>query len=448
MTVTVAVIGAGWAGCAAAVELAANGHLVTLFEAGRVIGGRARQVELNHGLVDNGQHILLGAYENTLRVMRMVGIAPEDMLLRVPLQMRYPPGTGMDFVAAKLPAPAHILVALLRATGLNVRDKLSLVQFNSAASRIAWQLPADCTVVELLLRFNQTERLNRLMWRPLCIAALNTPPERASAQIFLNVLKDSLGASRSASDMLLPRVDLSALFPQQAEQFIRRHNGVVLSGVRVRGITRHNDEWHVHVLNGPALATRFDQVVIATEPRQAAQLLEDLTDITAMRNMSYEPITTCYLKYPDTYRLEQPFFALIDDQRSDEPAQFVFDRGHLNPRDSGLFAAVISASNSTIGIEHSVLEASVANQLATTFRRAELSEPIWAKTITEKRATFSCMPNLPRPDNRTAFASLVIAGDYTAGRYPATLESAVSSGLAAANLLIGSAGIPLRPPHR
>lgn len=188
----VAVIGAGWAGCAAAVELARRGARVTLFEAARTAGGRARRVEHQGRTLDNGQHLLLGAYRDTLHMMRQVGIDPARAMLRLPLQMRYPPGTGgMDFVAPRLPAPFHLLLAVLRARGLSAADKLSLTRFATAARWMDWHLDIDCSVTTLLDRFDQTERLVQLMWRPLCIAALNTPPERASARVFLRVLGDS-----------------------------------------------------------------------------------------------------------------------------------------------------------------------------------------------------------------------------------------------------------------
>jgi hypothetical protein len=214
---TVAVIGAGWAGCAAAVELAQAGAQVTLYEAARIAGGRARRIDYQHHALDNGQHILLGAYRDTLRLMRVVGLQPSQLLLRLPLQMRYPSSSdGMDLLAARLPAPLHLLIGVLSAKGLSIADKLAIARFASAARWMGWQLNVDYTVSELLDRFDQTDRLTKLMWRPLCIAALNTPPERASAKVFLAVLRDSLGAGRSASDMLLPRVDLSTLFPDAA----------------------------------------------------------------------------------------------------------------------------------------------------------------------------------------------------------------------------------------
>jgi len=166
----VAVIGAGWAGCAAAVELAAAGCTVTLYEAARSLGGRARGVELHARMLDNGQHILLGAYNDTLRLLRRVGIDAKTALLHLPLQMRYPPaGGGMDFLAPRLPAPLHLTVALLRAKGLMWADKMALARFSSTARWMGWQLHTDCSVSELLERFDQTAPCNccgaRCAWR-------------------------------------------------------------------------------------------------------------------------------------------------------------------------------------------------------------------------------------------------------------------------------------------
>jgi len=109
-----AVVGGGWAGCAAAVKLAQAGHSVTLFESSKTLGGRARGVSLDGKMLDNGQHILLGAYRDSLALMRTVGIDVDHALLRLPLQMCYPPGDdGMQFVAPFLPSPLHMLVALM-----------------------------------------------------------------------------------------------------------------------------------------------------------------------------------------------------------------------------------------------------------------------------------------------------------------------------------------------
>ncbi len=430
-TPAVAVIGAGWAGCAAAVELARRGARVTLFEAARVAGGRARRICYHGQTLDNGQHILLGAYRDTLHLMRTVGLEPAQLLLRLPLQMRYAEGDdGMDLVAPRLPAPFHLLAGALLARGLSLADKLSMARFSSAARWMGWQLNEDCTVSELLDRFDQTERLTALMWRPLCIAALNTPPERASARVFLAVLRDSLGASRNASDMLVPKVDLSALFPDAAIAWLQKHGGTVLLGTQVKAVERAGDEW---IVAGDNRHGRFRQLVVATSPSNAAALLAGVdAALAAALTFAFEPITTCYLQYvPDT-ALPRPMLALRDDPLQGRWGQYVFDRGQLDAAQAGLLAVVVSASSDALAAGAAALEAAIAHQLAGALRMPALASPLWSKAVTEKRATFACTPNLARPPNATLHDGLWLAGDYTEAEYPATIESAVRSGLAAA----------------
>ena len=442
-----AVIGGGWAGCAAAMELARAGHAVTVYEAARTLGGRARRVDREaqdkRTVLDNGQHILLGAYVETLRLLKLAGQDARELILDLPLQMRYPAACdGMDFVAPRWPAPLHLAWALLRATGLARADKLSLMRFSSAMRWMGWQLYHDCTVTELLQRFDQTDRMIRLMWRPLCLAALNTPPERASARVFVNVLRDSLGARRrSASDMLIPKTDLSTLFPDAAARYVASHGGRVLLGSKVETMQAQPDgQW---LLNG---AAQYDGVVLATSCVQAATLLERLQapvvdDVVAqLQAFAYEPITTCYLQYNAGVRLDLPFYALPDAPELAHWGQFVFDRGQLDARQHGLLAVVVSASSDAAAQGHAALVQAVAAQLAQVLGMPQLSEPVWTQVITDKRATFACTPDLRRPGNASGMAGLVLAGDYTASgdtasHYPATIEGAVRSGVQAAALL-------------
>lgn len=432
----IAVIGAGWAGCSAAVELASAGHTVTLFEASRTLGGRARAVELQDQTLDNGQHILLGAYSATLGLLKTLGVNPAQAMLRLPLQMRYPAGCdGMDFVAPRLPAPLHLLTALLRAKGLNAADKMALARFSTTARWMEWRLHQDCSVTELLERYDQTERLIKLMWQPLCIAALNTPPERASAQVFLNVLRDSLGAQRAASDMLIPRTDLTTLLPQQAAAFVTQHQGSVKTGVAVQVIKPREQQWALSLNNAEIADELFDGLVIATPALTAANLLAGSAAEGQIPAFDYEAITTCYLQYPKGTRLSAPFYALTDNATQEQWGQFVFDRGQLDAKQDGLLAVVVSISTAATELGQDAMAAAIARQLAQALQMPQLAQASWSKVITEKRATFSCTPGLQRPEEKTAFPHLVLAGDYLASDYPATLESAVRSGAKAARLL-------------
>jgi squalene-associated FAD-dependent desaturase len=445
---TVAVVGGGWAGCAAAVELARRGAQVTLFEAARTLGGRARGVEIDGRLLDNGQHILLGAYKDTLKLLKRVGVAPATAFLRLPLQMRYPDASdGMDFVAPRLPAPWHMIVALMRAKGLARDDKLALARFTTAARWMGWRLDQDVSVTVLLERFGQTARLQRLMWHPLCLAALNTAPERASANVFLAVLRDSLGAKRAASDMLIPRLELGELFPQAAARYLASKGALVHSGAKATALEQTGAGWTLSA-SGQALGGDwrggFDALVLATPAAHAGALLAPFPEaagLAAQLNaFEYEPIATCYLEYDPHVRLPLPFCALLDAPGRQHFGQFVFDRGQLDARHAGLLAVVISAAAEAAALEQDSLARAIAAQLDAAFPGLGLTAPRWSRVITEKRATFACTPGLPRPANATMLPGLVLAGDYTAGDYPATLESAVRSGQAAASVILRGSG--------
>jgi len=300
----------------------------------------------------------------------------------------------------------------------------------------------DVPVSVLLERFDQTERLIRLMWQPLCLAALNTPIERASSNVFLAVLRDSLGAKRAASDMLIPRLDLAALFPQAAARHIESRGGAVRLGAKVAAVARGAGGWELQTGAG---AQVFDAVVLATPATQTAALLAPLgeTELAAQLGaFQYEPISTCYLQYDAALRLPLPFCALLDAPAAGHYGQFVFDRGQLDGQQAGLLAVVISAAGAAAALGQDALAGLVAAQLAQAFGQPALANPAWSRVITEKRATFACTPGLARPANATALPGLVLAGDYTAGDYPATLESAVRSGQDAASAILSWSRLP------
>jgi predicted NAD/FAD-dependent oxidoreductase len=263
------------------------------------------------------------------------------------------------------------------------------------------------------------------------VAALNTPIERASAQVFLAVLRDSLGARRAASDMLIPRIGLSALLPQPALDFIAKRGATVKLGLAVKNIARCGGQW---LLQTDAAPEHFDAVIVATAPATAAGLLQPLIEIADIAAFEYEPITTCYLQYAPEIRLPRPLFALEEASGANCFGQFVFDRGQLDEYQAGLLAVVISAAGNALPHGHEALATAMAQQLANAFRMPGLSAPLWSQIISEKRAGFSCRPALARPANQTSAPGLLLAGDYTAGEYPATIEGAVRSGLIAARL--------------
>jgi hydroxysqualene dehydroxylase len=409
----------------AAVVLAQAGAAATVFEAGRTLGGRARRATLDGIDLDNGQHILIGAYRETLRIMRVVGVDPDRALRRLPLALEI--AGRFRLRARKLPAPLHVAAGLLGARGLAWSDRLRVVRFMHAMRARRYRLAHDVAVPELLQEYRQLGAPTELLWEPLCVAALNTPLAAASAQVFLNVLRDSLGADREASDLLLPRTDLSALLPEPAARYVRARGGRVVSGQRVEKLGLTAD--------GLSIAGEpYGAAIIACAPRDAARLLEasglgpEAREL--LEGLSYEPIYTCYLQYDAGVGLPRPMLGL-----GEGILQWAFDRGALGGP-SGLIAAVVSAR----GEHEELLHGAFANLAHRELARAvpNLPPPRWSRVIAERRATFSCVPALARPANASGVPNLFLAGDYTASDYPATLEAAVRSGAAAARLAIES----------
>ncbi len=414
----VSVVGAGYAGMAAAVELAAAGRAVDVFEASRVVGGRARATRIGDLTVDNGQHILVGAYRDTLRLMRIVGADPDRLLKRTPLRFEFPGEFLMQ--APRLPAPLHTAFALLLAQGLDWTEKLAAIRLMRGLQADHYRIAPDRTVSAWLESQKTPSRQRRLLWEPLCIAALNTPAERASAQVLANVLRDSLGGPRDASDMLLPQVDLGALFPAPAADFVQQQGGRVQLGRRVGDLRREADAWWIDA-DGP-----YAQVVLAVAPYHLGDLLPDLADRVA--HFEWEPIVTSYFRYPRGIRLPQPMLGVDSGL-----AQWLFDRGRLCGQE-GVIAAVISARGRHTELPTATLEQGIHAEIARVV--PNLPAPESVQTITEKRATFACLPDLRRPATASGLPGLWLAGDYVAGEYPATLEAAVRSGVAAAKQIL------------
>jgi squalene-associated FAD-dependent desaturase len=438
MTMRVAVIGGGWAGLACAVELARSGIPVEVFESARELGGRARVVEKDGWRVDNGQHILIGAYEQTLGLMRQLKLSP-TRLQSSPFYLHIP--GQLDLAAPSLPAPLHLAVALFHAKGLSWSDCVAAARLLRSLKRCAFRLGEDYSVRELLQRTAQTEKLRRLIWDPLCLATLNTPAERASAQVFANVLRDSLAASASASELLLPRVDLTELFPTPASLYLLRRGHTVHFSTRIRAISQQGELFRLEGAPGDAL---FSHVVIATAPWQVAGLTEGFPALARLRSqldaLQHEAITTVYLRYDPPLRLPKPMIGL--DGRF---LHWVFDRGQLGGPE-GLLAGVVSAADVKLPREEAALRAHQDIEHLFADRGRHLPAPIWSQVITEKRAGFAATPGLSRPIALTPVRKLLLAGDYVASDYPATLEGAVRSGLNAAKTVMRGEGIT--PPPR
>ncbi|MGB7420308.1 MAG: hydroxysqualene dehydroxylase HpnE [Comamonas sp.] len=427
----VAIVGAGWAGCAAALQAARDGHHVTLLEAGRQPGGRARTVIAADAngqplALDNGQHILIGAYGACLRLMRLVGVDPDTVFLRQPLALTFPDGSGLAL--PDLAPPWDALVGIARARGWSGRERLALL-----ARALRWRLAGfacapSVSVADLCAGL--PERLVQEFIAPLCVSALNTAPDCASGQVFLTVLRDSLFAGRGGSHLLLPRLPLGALLPEPAMDWLRQRGHAVVLGQRVQTLAHDGRQWQVD-------AQPFDAVLLACTSTEATRLVTGIeadSDLrpalqawaTAAKPLAFGAIATVYAQQPGATAAVLPRAMLALRSGAGQPAQFVFDRTWLGGP-PGLLAFVVSAFDG----DRQRLQDEVLQQARTALAQGDLT-PLW--TVVEKRATFACTPALQRPTMRIA-PGLLACGDYVEGPYPATLEGAVRLGLAAAQNL-------------
>ncbi len=434
----IAVIGAGWAGLAAAVQAVQQGAAVTVFEMAHAPGGRARLLHTPAGDFDNGQHILIGAYRETLALMRRVGADPTRLLLRGPLVLAYPDGRSLA-----LP-PGTAMQAFARAV-LGARGWRWAERFAMLAAAGGWLLRGfDCpptrTVQQLCAKLPAVVLQDLI--EPLCVAALNTPMAQASAQVFLRVLRDALFDGRGSADLLLPRVSMSALMPEPAWRWLTSVGATCHSGRRVLGLRPNGVGWQVD-------DEYFDGVVLACSATEAARLAGPINPAwsNTAKTLRYEPIITAYLA-DSNLRLPHAMLALQTNAQA--PAQFVFDLAAISTPcvDSGeqtlgastrkepLFAFVVSGAAPWVAAGLPACGRAILLQARAAFSGAFAGpdDQVLRHITAERRATFACTPGLMRPAMHIA-AGLAAAGDYIRGPYPATLEGAVRSGQAAAKAL-------------
>lgn len=435
----VAIIGGGCAGLSAAAALVERGYTVTLFEAGSQLGGRARTVAVETNgllhLLDNGQHILLGAYQETLALLKKVGINKKKAFLRVPLQINMQSGAAKSVFSLKsfnlLPSPFNLLFGLLFCKGISIKERLAALQFMRNLKDTQYQITQDLPLKLFLINQQQSKKLIEFLWEPLCLAALNTPINKASTRIFLNVLRDSFSGNKKNSDFLLPRLDLSQIISEPLSHYIQAKGGVIKLNQRVRRVEVEGDGYSIETRSEKL---HFSHVIIAVSPARIEKLIAALPKlhhaIEQTQTYQYQPIYTVYLQYPAGTKLPSVISGLCG-----SIGQWVFDRGQLCDQQN-LISVIVSAEGKHQQLTQDELALRIAKELNRAF--PALSKPMWHKVIAEKRATFSCEPNLARPTNRTSQPNVFLAGDYTYPDYPGTIEGAVRSGIYCANLICNS----------
>lgn len=438
MNKTVSIIGGGWAGLSAAVELSKHNIPVIVYESAKQLGGRARRVNLDDLTVDNGQHLMIGAYHQMLELLKTINI-DEDVFLRIPMQMQIldllKGSSTFDLSLPKLPAPFHLLFGMLKTPSLTLKEKIqTLIQFNKLLNKtISHDIDVDTWLDQASL---PKSYVNNLL-KPLCLAALTTHTKQASAKCFQTVLRQTFNGPRKNTDLLIPKLDLGALFPDAAKAYIESKGGKVLIESKVNKINVEENIAKSIEVNGETIPV--DQVIVATSAHITLNLLDQL-DICSvicdqLANIEYEPVTTIYLQYPESTSLPLPMVGVIN-----ASCEWLFDRKHC--KQPGLIAAVISANGSHMKKDNDRLIDEIKAELKQLF-------PSWPQTISasvirEKKATIRSHTNIDdlRPSTQTPIQNLKLCGDYVYIEennhpgLPSTLEGAMRSGVKCAQHII------------
>jgi len=471
-TFDVIVVGAGFAGLSAASRLTRRGARVLVLEARARLGGRATAFpDRDTGeLVDNGQHILLGCYTETFNFLRDIG-AEDNVRLepQLAVTMIDRAGKRTRLSCPALPAPLHLVAGVLEWEALSWRDRLSILEMATPLKNARRELQgapvkaasAGETVENWLVRNGQTPRLRELLWDPLALAALNQPPNQASAPPFARVLAEMFSDDPSAAAIALPTKPLHLMYAEPAREYVERHGGMVRTGATakvvltaegdaVAGVRVGGDTWHAgHVISSVpwfALPELFDE-----EPPALRGVID------RARRMASSPVVTVNLWF-DRRVLDQPFVGLpgramqwVFDK------QLVFDRvradgasaSHAEARvdsaraEAGEAASYLSlVSSGAAGILTETNEALIRmahEELLAALPDVRAARLLRATVVREPRATFSLAPGQPdRPSTETDLKGFLLAGDWIATGLPATIEGAVRSGHKAADAALGN----------
>lgn len=428
----VIIIGAGWAGLAAAADLCHHGIPVRLVEAAAHIGGRARRVYHGGRPLDTGQHLFLGAFRETLALLQQIGVSEASVFERMPLQLCI--RSAHRDIRVKLgnhPAPLHLVRGLQNLSGVSLSERFRAVGLGVSLARHRFSMGEDMCVADWLGQNHQSPALIHGIWEPLCRATLNTPAREASAEVFLRVLHDAFLRRREDSDLLIPRTDLSSILPDPAAAFIRAHGGSIEVDTQVTGL--EIDQGSVTGVSTAAGTLAADRIIIAVPSGVCRELLsphQAFRVITGkLGSLTTTPICTVYLEYPRPVTLDAPFVGIVNGT-----PYWIFDRTRQNQ--PNIIAVVISGAGPHTEMNDDALVQQVGEKL--THYYPHWPAPESRTVIRDSAATFACRTgiNAVRPGNATPVQGCWLAGDYTATGYPATLEGAVKSGREAARQII------------
>ncbi|GAB2958498.1 hydroxysqualene dehydroxylase HpnE [Micromonospora polyrhachis] len=430
----VCVIGGGLAGIAATLRLTDAGHRVTLLEARPALGGATYSFRRGDLAVDTGQHVFLRCYEEYRNLLGRLGTTERTAMqeaFTVPiLRPGAPPHTLTR--DRRLPAPAHLLPALLTYRPLRLRQRFAAIRAASALRAVEPEAPAsdEISFGAWLADHGQDPQTVQRLWELICVAALNAPPRHASLALAARVFRTGLFDRADAGDIGRPTASLAELHSVPALGLLRQQGANVRTGTRVRDITVDPSGFQVR---SDHIRVTAEAVILAVPHQQAARLVPEaaVPDRARWSSLGAAPIVNVHVRYRQRVT-DLEFAAGLD-----TPVQWVFDR---TPPDSpGQYLVVsISAAESALHTPAGVLARTYLAALAELFPSAGRTAVHEVFVTREPRATFRQRPGTRsvRPPSRTALPGLALAGAWTDTGWPDTMEGAVRSGQRAAGVVL------------
>ncbi len=408
------VVGAGLAGLAAAVELAAEGRRVRLYEATAQAGGRCRSyfdAELGCR-IDNGNHLLLAGNRRALAYLARTGAlgtieGPQQAVFAF---FDAASGRRWNLRPNRGGAPWWILQHGRRVPGTRAADYLEALALRCAGP--------SATVAEAL---DRESRLFRRLWEPLAVAALNTGVESASARLFWRILTETLGRGGAACRPLVPRDGLSETFVDPALATLRSLGAEIRFGSRLRALAFSADRVATLGFDAqPITLDRSDHLILAVPAPVAARLVPALTVPDA-----FSPIVNAHFRYVPP--AGSPLFVGV----LGGTAEWIF-------RKREVLSVTVSAADRIVDVPTDALRESLWRDVASAYQLPPAPVPA-VRIVKERRATFLASPEQlrRRPAAATRWRNLLLAGDYTDTGLPATIEGAIGSGLAAGRQVAG-----------
>ena len=424
----VAVVGGGLAGLAAAIECADRGAAVTLYEGRSRLGGATFSFTRNGLELDNGQHVALRCCTAYLGFLRRLGV--EDLLplqhrLHVPVLREGRRPALLSRTA--LPPPLHLAATLLRYAPLGLRERLAAARAATALGKLDPDDPAldGRTFADWLRAHGQSENAIEALWNLIALPTLNLPASEASLAGAVKVFRTGLLDRADASDIGVPEVPFRRLHAEPAARALEKAGGRLLTSTPVRSVSA---ERQVAIDGGTEDA---DAVILAVPHEAVPQIAPaDLVDADALAALGTSPIVNLHVHY-DRKVLDGPLAAAIG-----SPVQWLFDRTQASGAAQGQLVAIsLSHAVDEIGGSVADLRGRYLPALERLLPQARGATILDFAVTHEPRATFRAAPGTQvlRPGPRTRTRGLYLAGAWTATGWPATMEGAVRSGLAAAD---------------